>query len=205
VIAFYRFVNPPFSTLMISTAFAGKAVTTEWVPIERISRNLVAAVVASEDARFCQHWGVDWGAVEDVLEEVQEGGAPPRGASTIPMQTAKNLFLWHERSYVRKALEIPAAYAITALWPKRRVVEVYLNIVEWAPGVFGAQAAARHHFNTTADRLTLHQAALLAAALPNPHERNAGRPGPVTRSLAQRIVRRVRGGGTPLACIGAEG
>ena len=121
------------------------------------------------------------------IRRAEKRGEGPRGASTIPMQTAKNLFLWQDRSYLRKAIEIPLAYTMTVLWPKRRTVEIYLNIAEWAPNVFGAQAAARHHFARSASKITARQAAQLAAALPNPHVRNAGRPGPKTLKLARYI------------------
>lgn len=201
LILLYRFVNPPYSTLMVANALSGRTLKHRWVGIDQISPHLVRAVVTSEDARFCRHWGVDWDEVEDAIERAEERGEGPRGASTIPMQTVKNLFLWQSRSYVRKAIEIPLAYMASALWPKRRMLEIYLNVAEWGPGVFGAQAAARHHFRTTAAKLTLRQAAQLAAALPNPHVRRAGRPGPKTRALARRMEARLKRGGAPLDCI----
>lgn len=204
VVLLYRFVDPPFSTLMVANKFAGRTIKHKWVPLEKISPNLVRAVVTSEDARFCRHWGVDWAEVEDALERADETGEGPRGASTIPMQTVKNLFLWQSRSYVRKAIEIPLAYVTSFFWPKRRMIEIYLNIAEWGPAVFGAQAAARYHFRTTAAKLSPAQAAQLAAALPNPHVRNAGRPGPRTRALARRIQARTRKGRAPLDCIYPE-
>ncbi len=201
VILAYRYVNPPYSTLMVSNALAGRTLKHRWVRLEDISPYLVSAVVTSEDARFCRHWGVDWAEVEDALEKAEETGRGPRGASTIPMQTVKNLFLWQSRSYVRKAIEIPLAYTASALWPKPRMLEIYLNVAEWGPGVFGAQAAARHHFRSSAANLTRREAAQLAAALPNPHVRNAGRPGPKTRRLARRMEQRIKQGGAPLDCI----
>lgn len=204
VIFLYRFIDPPFSTLMAAKKLTGQNVKYQWVPLERISPHLVRAVVTSEDARFCRHRGVDWAEVEDALERAEETGKGPRGASTIPMQTIKNLFLWQSRSYVRKAIEIPLAYVASFAWPKPRMVEIYLNIAEWGPGIFGAQAAARHHFRRDAAKLTRAQAAQLAAALPNPHVRNAGRPGPRTRALARRIQARARKGGAPLNCIYPE-
>ena len=204
VILLYRFVNPPFSTLMIANKIAGRTIKYKWVPLEQISPHLVRAVVTSEDGRFCHHWGVDWAEVEVALERAEETGEGPRGASTIPMQTIKNLFLWQSRSYLRKAFEIPLAYLATVFWPKRRMIEIYLNIAEWGPGVFGAQAAARHHFRRDAQKLTSAQAAQLAAALPNPHVRNAGRPGPRTRALARRIEARASKARAPLDCIYPE-
>jgi len=204
LILLYRFANPPASALMVVRYLSGGSVRQTWVPLERISPHLIAAVVSNEDNRICVHSGVDWGAIEDAIEQAERRGGQPRGASTIPMQTAKNLFLWPHRSYLRKAAEIPLAYAITAAWPKRRVVEVYLNIAEWAPGVYGAEAAARHHFKKSAKRITRREAALLAAALPNPYVRHAGRAGPKTRSLARRIEKRMASASPWLKCIGAE-
>ena len=201
VILLYRFVNPPYSTLMVANALAGRTLKHKWVSLEKISPHLVSAVVTSEDGRFCSHRGVDWTEVEDAIERAEKRGDGPRGASTIPMQTVKNLFLWQSRSYIRKGIEIPLAYISSAIWPKRRMLEIYLNIAEWGPGVFGAQAAARHHFRSHASKLTRRQSAQLAAALPNPYVRNAGRPGPKTRALARRIENRIARAGAPLDCI----
>jgi monofunctional biosynthetic peptidoglycan transglycosylase len=201
ILLLYRFVNPPYSSLMVANALSGRTLKHRWVPLEKISPYLVSAVVTSEDAKFCRHRGVDWGELEDALERAEKTGRGPRGASTIPMQTIKNLFLWQSRSYIRKGIEIPLAYAASAIWPKRRMLEIYLNIAEWGPGVFGAQAAARHHFHASASRLTRRQATQMAAALPNPHVRNAGRPGPKTRALARRMEKRLERGGAPLDCI----
>ncbi len=202
LIGLFRFVDPPGSMVMAGRWIGGVTIRHRWVPLERMSKMLVRTVVTSEDTRFCDHLGVDWGAVEDAIEEAGErGDAAPRGASTIPMQTAKNLFLWQRRSYLRKAIEIPLAYAMSAIWPKRRMIEVYLNIAEWGPGIFGAEAAARHHFRRGASKVTARQAAQLAAALPNPHVRNAGRPGPRTRRLARHIERRVAREHVRLDCI----
>lgn len=204
VIVLIRFVNPPYSSLMIANALAGRTLKHKWVSLENISPHLLRAVVTSEDARFCSHRGVDWNEVEDAVERAEKRGGWPRGASTIPMQTAKNLFLWQHRSYVRKAIEIPLAYVMSALWPKRRMLEVYLNIAEWGPGVFGIEAAARHHFRTTAAKLNRRQSAQLAAALPNPHVRNAGRPGPKTRALARQMEKRLKRAAAPLDCLASE-
>ena len=204
VILLLRFVNPPYSSLMVANALAGRTLKHRWVPLKEISPHLVSAVVSSEDARFCSHRGVDWTEMENALERSRKRGEGPRGASTIPMQSVKNLFLWQSRSYIRKGIEIPLAYVTSALWPKRRMLEIYLNIAEWGPGVFGAEAAARHHFRAGARKLTRRQSAQLAAALPNPHVRNAGRPGPKTRALAQRIEKRLARAGAPLHCIYPE-
>ena len=176
----YRSVAPT-STLMLARWAEGKPYERVYVPLNQISPNLRLAVIASEDTLFCRHHGVDWGALREVIDSADEDG-PSRGASTITMQTAKNLFLWPSRSVVRKGIEIPLALMIDFVWPKRRVLEVYLNIAEWGEGVFGAEAAAQRYFQKSADRLDLRQAALLAAALPNPHVRNPGRP---TRQLGR--------------------
>lgn len=197
LLALWRFA-PPVSTLMLARWATMRPVDRRWVPLEQISPRLVAAVIVSEDARFCRHGGVDWGALESVLDE--EGG-PSRGASTIPMQTAKNLFLWPSRSYVRKGLEIPLAMTLDLVWPKKRVIEVYLNIAEWGEGTFGAEAAARRYFKKSAAALTARESALLAAALPNPMARNPRRP-PRRHALLARIVqKRAKNAGPWLGCV----
>lgn len=206
LIVLFRFVDPPRSMVMLARKLEGHTIRYQWVPLDRIAPKLVETVITSEDGRFCSHWGVDWEAVGEAIEEAEErGDYAPRGASTIPMQTVKNLFLWEDRSYVRKAVEIPLTYLLDLLWPKRRIIEVYLNIAEWGPGVFGAEAASRYHFGRSADKLTAAQAAQLAAALPNPHVRNAGRPGPRTLRLSRHIARRVQREGTPISCIYPNG
>jgi monofunctional biosynthetic peptidoglycan transglycosylase len=199
LILVYRFL-PPVSTLMLARWLEGETVERHNVPLERISGFLRAAVIVSEDARFCEHNGVDWGALHEVLDRPGANG-PRRGASTIPMQTAKNLFLWPSRSYVRKAIEIPLALLIDLEWPKRRILEVYLNLAEWGNGVFGAEAAARHYFHKSADRLDAREAALLATALPNPLHRNAARPSRRHAGLATRIMRRALTAGPLVECV----
>jgi monofunctional glycosyltransferase len=197
--AVYRWVPPPGSMLMAIRWVQGDGVDYRWVPLERMSPHLASAVAAAEDARFCEHRGVDWETLSKIMDEP---GGPSRGGSTIAMQTAKNLFLWPSRSYVRKAAELPIALWIDFVWPKPRVMEVYLNIVEWGPGIFGAQAAAQRHFGKPAAAITPREAALLAAALPNPYARNAGNPGPGLRRHAQRIAGRVAGTTPHLGCLG---
>ncbi|NND48805.1 MAG: monofunctional biosynthetic peptidoglycan transglycosylase [Rhizobiales bacterium] len=191
LIGMFAYANPPITALMAWRIPAGHGVQHRSLPMGKIAPVLAHAILTSEDNHYCTHRGIDWRAVERAIDEASEDGNAPRGASTISMQTAKNLFLWPERSYVRKALEAPIALAIDFLWGKRRTMEVYLNIVEWGPGIYGAEAAAQYHFNRTASELTPYQAALLAAALPAPLVRSAGRPGPVTRRTAQRIMRRM--------------
>ncbi len=189
----YRSANPPGSTLMaLESALTGGDVARTWVPLNRISPHLVRAVVVSEDGQFCRHHGVDWGAINEALDQAGDDG--PRGASTISMQTVKNLFLWNSRSYLRKGIEIPLTYAMELVWSKRRIMEIYLNIVEWGPGIYGAEAAARFHFNKSAARITPDEAALLAASLPAPLDRDAGKPGPTTTRLAARVRRRMDSG-----------
>jgi monofunctional glycosyltransferase len=195
----YLFV-PPVSTLMLGRWTTLRPVERVAVPLEGIAPALAMAVVASEDARFCDHRGVDWGALREVIDDGDDE-APSRGASTIPMQTAKNLFLWPGRSYVRKAVELPIALYIDLIWGKRRMMEVYLNVAEWGEGVFGAEAAARHHFGKSARQLTRGEAALLATALPNPRLRNPARPTPRHRALANRLLGRMEGGAALRGCL----
>ena len=156
-----------------------------------IARDLPLAVIASEDGRFCNHWGVDWAAVKDAVQEARKRGRGFRGASTIPMQTAKNLYLWTDRSYVRKVLEVPLAYLLTIFWPKERVIEVYLNIAQWGPGIFGAEAASQHYFRKSASQLTRREALLLAVSLPAPRLRNPGKPSPRMLRMAKAVERRM--------------
>ena len=201
LILVFRFVNPPLTTVMVAERLEGaRPLHHRWVPLQEISGELPLAVIASEDGRFCVHWGVDWGAVREAIKEAKKDGEM-RGASTIPMQTAKNLFLWSNRSFVRKGLEMPIAYLLSLVWPKWRVMEVYLNIVEWGPGVYGAEAASQYHFHKSAWALTRHEAALLAAALPNPRVRNPGKPGPRLTRLARAVERRMGFMASRAACV----
>lgn len=193
---------PPVSTPMALRWVTGERVVRIWRPLDEISPHLVRAVVVSEDARLCSHRGVDWREVREAIagaEELRDA----RGASTIAMQTARNLFLWQGRQFVRKALEVPIAYAISFAWPQRRLVEVYLNIAQWGPdGEFGAEAAARRAFGKGAAALTPREAALLAATLPNPVRRNAARPGPGLQRVAARTIAGVAAdGGAAVRCL----
>lgn len=182
----YRFVPAP-STLMLARWATFRPVERQWVPISAISPHLIRAVIAAEDQRFCQHAGIDWAELNAVL---QDEDGPSRGASTLTMQTAKNLFLWPGRSYLRKGLELPLALAIDLAWPKRRVIEVYLNIAEWGDGVFGAEAAAQRYFNKSAAQITPAEAARLAGALPNPILRDPSRPSRGLTAAARRVQAR---------------
>jgi monofunctional biosynthetic peptidoglycan transglycosylase len=199
----YGVLPPPISNLMIMRLFTGNGLHKQWMSLDQMSPNLARAVIASEDARFCLHNGVDWVEFQDAIGDAfddQEG--PIRGASTISMQTAKNLFLWDGHSLVRKVLEMPMAFWMDFVWTKHRMIEVYLNIVEWAPGVYGAEAASQLHFKKSAANLTRREAALLAAVLPNPIKRSAGKPSRRVRAIASRIQFRMAGMDGYLTCIG---
>lgn len=196
-----RSVDPPGSTLIWNQQIAGTAIDRRWVPLSAISPNLVRAVIASEDNQFCFHSGVDLKELEAVMGQAETTGEEvSRGGSTITMQVAKNLFLWNSRSYVRKAIEIPIAYGIDAMWPKARVMEVYLNIAEWGPGIFGAEAAAQRYFRKSARTLTEREAALLAVALPNPGVRVPSQPSQRMLRVASVVERRARLVGNRAAC-----
>ena len=183
----YRFVPVP-STLMLGRWLTLQPVERQWVPLEQISPNLIRAVIAAEDQRFCTHAGVDWVELNAVLED--EDG-PSRGASTLTMQTVKNVFLWPGRSYIRKGLEIPLALAADFVWPKPRMIEIYLNVAEWGEGVFGAEAASQRSFNKPAAKLSAAEAARLAGALPNPILRDPGKPNRALQSASGRVQRRL--------------
>jgi monofunctional glycosyltransferase len=199
----YRFLTPPLTATILGQRLSGQQITQRWVPMERISPNLVLAVVTSEDSGFCRRRGVDWRELAEVVESTRDGSAA-RGGSTIPMQTVKNLFLWSSKSYLRKAMEIPITLAADPIWGKRRTLEIYLNIAEWGPGVFGAEAAAQYHFKKPAARLTEMEAALLAAALPSPIARDSGDPSAQQQRLAQRLIERMRQApAARLACLTA--
>jgi monofunctional biosynthetic peptidoglycan transglycosylase len=191
---------PPVSTVMLARWMERDAAERHDVPLGRISEHLRKAVIVSEDWRFCHHHGVDWGALRYVIAHPGAAG-PTRGASTISMQVAKNLFLWPSRSYLRKAIEIPLALLIDLEWPKKRTLEVYLNVAQWGPGIFGAEAAARHYFHKSAEQLDEKEAALLATALPNPKNRNPARPSLLHAWLAARLMARVRMAGPVAGCV----
>lgn len=192
----------PVSTLMIGRYLTGRPVERTWVDIDRMSPALPRSVVAAEDAKFCSHRGIDWGAVQDVIEDVQDGEVA-RGGSTITQQVAKNLFLWPGRSVIRKALEFPLALWIDLVLSKKRILELYLNIAELGPGGrFGAEAGAQYAFGRPASALSAREAALLAAILPNPVMRSARNPGPGVRRLAATYMARARAVGP--SCWGRD-
>jgi monofunctional biosynthetic peptidoglycan transglycosylase len=174
----------PVSTLMAWRWITGAPVSRQWVDLASMSQALPRSVVASEDAKFCSHHGIDWDALRDVIDDAEDGELA-RGGSTITQQVAKNLFLWQGRSFVRKALELPLALWIDLVLPKQRILEIYLNIAELGPsGQFGAQAGSTYAFGRPASSLSPREAALLAAILPNPVVRSARNPGPGVRRLA---------------------
>ncbi len=163
---------------------------SEWVSMDNISPWMALAVIAAEDQKFPEHWGFDVGAIQQVLDN--SSGERMRGASTLSQQTAKNLFLWDGRSWLRKGLEAGMTVGIETVWSKRRILTVYLNIAEFGPGIFGAEAAAQHYFHKPASRLTIAEAALLAAVLPNPIRFRADAPSGYVRQRQQWIMRQMR-------------
>ncbi|MEH6951528.1 monofunctional biosynthetic peptidoglycan transglycosylase [Nitrobacter sp. NHB1] len=188
---FYR-TGHPVSTLMMWRKLSGAPMSRQWIDFAAMSPVLPRSVIASEDARFCSHHGIDWGSLRGVLDDADDGGVK-RGASTITQQVAKNLFLWPGRSVIRKALEFPLAMWIDAVMPKQRILEIYLNIAEWGPGgQFGVEAGSRYAFGRSAANLTAREAALMAAILPNPVRRSARKPGPGVRRLAGTYMVRAR-------------
>ncbi|MFG1210910.1 transglycosylase domain-containing protein [Xanthobacter flavus] len=198
----YNVVNP-VSTLMIGRWITGERVERIWTPIEKMSPALVRTVIASEDASFCQNIGIDLAELRQAIEKADDL-EDTRGASTIPMQIAKNLFLWPGRDYLRKAIEMPLAIWLDLVVSKRRLIEIYLNIAEWGPnGEFGVEAGARRAFGIPAAQVDARQAALLAVMLPNPHRRDAGNPTAGVQRLAARLQARVPKEGPELvACLG---
>lgn len=188
----YRFVNPPVTPLMLIRHFAdGAPIHKTWEPLGRIAPALVRAVVSSEDERFCVHHGFDWVQMREAWRQFLAGRRRPRGASTISMQTAKNVFLWPGRSLLRKGIEAYFTALIEVVWGKPRVMEVYLNVIEWGPGIYGAEAAARAYFGHSAATLSAHEAALLAAVLPNPREMSPRRPSAYVEGRAAAIRARM--------------
>jgi monofunctional biosynthetic peptidoglycan transglycosylase len=184
-----RVVPPPTSAFMLANDI--HPVHYDWVGWSRIAPSVRLAVVASEDQKFPTHWGFDFEAIDKALDH-NERSRRVRGASTISQQTAKNLFLWSGRSYLRKGLEAGFTVLMEGLWPKRRILETYLNIAQFGPDVFGVQAAAQAYFGKSAAQLTNHEAALLAAVLPNPDRLNAARPSAYVQSRADEIEQQMQ-------------
>jgi monofunctional biosynthetic peptidoglycan transglycosylase len=184
VVAAYRLVPPPVTPLMLLRAATGASIRQRWVPLSQMSPWLVRAVVASEDARFCIHHGFDYEEIGAALERFRAGGRL-RGASTISQQTAKNILLWPGGGFLRKGIEAYITELIELGWPKSRILEVYLNVIEWGDGIYGAEQAAQTHFRKPASALTRREGALLAAILPNPRVLSVERP---SRYIEERIA-----------------
>ena len=195
-ILLFSFLPVPFSAVMVErqvsawlTGDFGYVAHSDWVPMSEISSPMALAVMAAEDQKFPEHWGFDVDAIQSVLDK---DGGKMRGASTLSQQTAKNLFLWDGRSWVRKGLEAGLTVGIETVWTKRRILTVYLNIVEFGDGVFGVEAASQRYFGKPASRLTMSEAALLAAVLPNPLRFKASAPSGYVRSRQAWIMRQMR-------------
>jgi len=193
-----RFVPPFTSAFMVERRLAalvqgehGFALKYQWIPFSKVSSELPIALIAAEDQKFPVHHGFDLQAIADALDDAEEGERL-RGASTISQQTAKNLFLWNGRSFVRKGLEAYFTVLLELTWPKRRILEVYLNVAEFGDGIYGAQAAAQEYFRKSAAQLTAHDAALLASVLPNPKKLHADRPSAYVERHAGWVERQVR-------------
>jgi monofunctional biosynthetic peptidoglycan transglycosylase len=186
-VTIYRFVGPPVTILMLERVFQGQGIDHHWRPLAQMSPALPRAAIAAEDARFCEHHGFDFGAIEKALKHDDRHPDRLRGGSTISQQTAKNVFLWPARSWVRKGFETYFTVLIEAIWGKRRIMEVYLNTVEMGPGVYGVEAAAERYFHTNAKDVTPFEAARLVAILPSPLKWQAVDPGPYVRRRSGRI------------------
>ena len=182
-VAVHRFLNPPQTFYMGQEARRLAEIDTQWVPLAEVAPVVARSVVAAEDANFCLHWGFDMAAIRTAIED---GGR--RGASTLSQQVVKNVYLWHGRTWLRKALEAAMTPIVEGLWPKRRIIEVYLNVAEFDEGVFGIEAAARHYFGVGPEALNATQAARLAAVLPAPKDRSAARPDAWLRKRAASIM-----------------
>lgn len=178
----YAIINPPTTPYMRAEAHRLVNIRYEWVDLEDIAPVMARSVVAAEDANFCLHWGLDVNAIQDAVERGRGG------ASTISQQVVKNVFLWHGRSWARKAIEALWTPLTEAVWSKRRIIEIYLNVAEFDEGVFGVQAAARHYFGVDASNLSATQSARLAAILPSPKNRSASNPSTFTRNRAAAII-----------------
>lgn len=198
-ILIFAFLPVPFSMVMVERQLAAwftgdfsYLAHSDWVSMDEISPYMVVAVMAAEDQKFPEHWGFDFGAIESALSHNQRNQNRIRGASTLSQQTAKNLFLWNGRSWMRKGLEGILTAGIELIWTKRRILTVYLNIAEFGDGIFGVEAASRHFFNKPASKLSASQAALLAAVLPNPYRFKVNAPSGYVISRQQWILRQMR-------------
>ena len=193
----YRWVNPPVTTFQVVQAVSnGTGIHKKWVPIEKISPYMYRAAIASEDNYFLGHNGFDVIALNTVMEE-RKSGRRKRGGSTISQQTAKNVFCWPKSSWVRKGVETYFTFLIETFWSKERIMEVYLNVIEMGPGIYGAEKAAQTYFNCHASQLTAHQAALITACYPNPQKRNPAHPTAYLQGRAANIEGKMARYGTP--------
>lgn len=196
VVIFFRFVPPILTPLMIMQWAEGHrnhkpvSISVRWRSLNKISPYLAQAVIASEDQRFFQHNGFDWEQIDKAIEENKHRKSP-RGASTISMQTARNVFLWQGKNWFRKGLEAYFTVLIEKVWSKKRILEVYLNVIEWGPGIYGAEAASRAYFYCSAKQLIPEESALMAAVLPNPHRWCPARPSPYILMRQEEILRQM--------------
>ena len=183
LVLLFSFVPPPINLYQLGETWRLGGIEKDWVSWEEIAPVMGRSAVAAEDANFCNHWGFDMAAIREAIE-----AGSNRGASTISQQVVKNVFLWHGRSWVRKAMEAVLTPVVELVWSKQRILEVYLNVAEFGDGVFGIQAAAQHHFGVDAKDLTVVQAARLAAVLPDPKGRSASEPTSFVRSRTRSII-----------------
>lgn len=190
----------PVSTLMIKEAIVGHGAKREWIDIEDMAPVLYQSVLSSEDGKFCSHGGVDWDALNAVIEDAIDG-EKTRGASTITMQLVKNLFLWPDRSFIRKGMEVPYALLAELILSKKRIMEIYLNIAEWDKGIFGVELAAQTYFKRSAAKLGPRYSSLLAVTLPNPKNRNAAKPSRTMDRVARIIQKRAKASGAYVKCL----
>ncbi|MFQ5859555.1 MAG: monofunctional biosynthetic peptidoglycan transglycosylase [Anaerolineae bacterium] len=197
----YRALPPLFTPIMVVRLFEGEGIKKKWIPLSVVSRHVPAAAIALEDNLFCEHSGFDWASIFEAAADYQRGNKPLHGGSTISQQTAKNVFLWPSRTFTRKAIETPFTMMIEYFWDKRRIMEVYLNVVEWGPGIYGVEAAAQAYFGKSARRLTRREAALLAAVLPNARRWSPAAPTRYIRRRAASAMARMRKLGPLLRCI----
>lgn len=188
--AIYETLPVPITWLMMLRVVEGDGLSKDWEPLDSISPELVRAVIAAEDTRFCEHRGFDLVELRKAIEDWRRG-EELRGASTITNQVARNVFLWKSRNFLRKGLEGYFTLLVELMWRKERIIEVYLNVAEWGPGIFGAEAGAQHYFGKPAAELTRREASLMAAILPNPIEWSASSPGSYTVNYAARIRTRM--------------
>lgn len=192
----FRFIPPPFTPLMLIRCVEQKIdgkpmkLNKDWVALDKISKALPLAVIASEDQNFTEHFGLDFEAIQKARDyNAKHDGKKKRGASTISQQTAKNLFLWPTRNFIRKGFEVYFTFLIEVFWSKERIMEVYLNIIEMGNGIYGAEAASRTYFNKPASKLSISESATIAAILPNPRRYSASKPSPYVLRRKNTIIK----------------